>query len=97
MRARVDESQSFLRPAATKLLIASGAPVDGRGRSWRALARLNAIDVQHLIRRGTLGANALDPTRPHRLSRRLRVRRALAAVVRDTSCDSRIRIPGAPG
>jgi hypothetical protein len=46
------------------------------------------IDVQQLIRRGTLGSNALDPTRPHRPSRRLRVKMALAALVRDASGDN---------
>jgi hypothetical protein len=46
------------------------------------------IDVQQLIRRGTLGSHALDPMRPHRQSRRLRVTRALAARLRDTSADS---------
>jgi hypothetical protein len=34
------------------------------------------IDARQLISRATLGSNALDPTLPHRPSRRLRVRRA---------------------
>jgi hypothetical protein len=43
------------------------------------------INAQQLMRRGTLGAHALDPTLPHRPPRRLRVQRALAAIRRDTN------------
>jgi len=42
------------------------------------------IDVPYLIRRGTLGSHALDPTLPYRQPRRLRTQRVLAAVRRAT-------------
>jgi hypothetical protein len=45
------------------------------------------IDARQLISRSTHGANALDPTRPHRPSRRLRVKTALVAMLRDTERD----------
>jgi hypothetical protein len=34
------------------------------------------IDARQLVRGGTLGSNALDPTLPQRPSRRFRVKRA---------------------
>ena len=45
------------------------------------------IDVQQLIRQGTLGSNALDPVRPHREPRRLALKRMLVAASRNASRD----------
>ena len=45
------------------------------------------IDAPQLVRRATLGSHALDPTLPHRPSRRLHGKRALAAVLRAASRD----------
>jgi hypothetical protein len=41
------------------------------------------IDTRRLVNRATLGSNALDPTVPDRPSRRLRGRKALAAILRE--------------
>jgi hypothetical protein len=45
------------------------------------------IDARQLVCRATLGSNALDPTVPARPSRRLRAKKALGAVLRETSND----------
>jgi hypothetical protein len=50
------------------------------------------IDARQLISRSTHGSNALDPTLPHRPSRRLRAKTAIAAMLRDTRRDN----PSAP-
>jgi hypothetical protein len=45
------------------------------------------IDAGDLVRRGTHGSHALDPTLPHRPSLRLRLKGALATMIGEPSGD----------
>jgi len=54
------------------------------------------IDVQQLIRRGTLGSRALDPTLPHRPSRLRRLTAALTHSRRASEQRACLRTQPAP-